>query len=102
MSDELDPTDVVSEPENNSVGEDALEAARAIIAAEKAEVKAGTFERSMRTLGQSVLAGAAVAGFHAYEGGMHDVKSVLWVAAQAGATVLITYLHSKAQPAKHK
>lgn len=103
MSDELTPNDVASGDESTrTYGEDALEAAREILEAEKAEIKAGTFERSMRTLGQSVLAGAAVAGFHAYEGGLHDPKAVAWVAAQAAVTVLVTYLHSKVQPAKKK
>lgn len=99
MSDELTATDGTVEP---TVGEDALDAARAIIEAERAEIKAGTFERSMRTLGQAVLAGGAVAGFRAYEGGMHDVKGVLWVGAQAAVTVLVTYFHAKVAPAKKK
>lgn len=100
MADDLSASDAQSEdPTTRTYGEDALDAARAIIAAEQAEIKAGTFERSMRTLLQAVLAGAAVGGFHVYESGNHDPATIGWAAAQAAVTVVVTYLHAKVKPA---
>lgn len=93
------PDEVVG-TEPVSVGAEAIDAARAIVAQEVADARANVWLRSKRTLVQSVAAGAAVAGFHAYEGGMHDWKSVAYVAAQSAATALITYFHNRIAPGK--
>lgn len=91
------PDEVVG-TEPVTVGAEAIDAARAIVAQEVADARANVWLRSKRTLAQSVLAGAAVAGFHAYEGGMHDVKSIAYVAAQVAATTVITYFHNRISP----
>jgi len=101
MADDTTPTDTMSADDSEpSAGADALDAARAIIAAEVADAKADVLARSLRTLAQSVLAGAAVAGVHLYESGVHDWRAIGWAAAQAAATVVLTYLHGKAAPAR--
>lgn len=106
MADDSTPTDTISaESENTtnpSVGEDALDAARAIIAAEVADARADVLARSLRTLAQSVVAGAAVAAVHVYEAGNHDWHTIGWAAAQAAVTVVVTFLHGKIQPATQR
>lgn len=93
------PDEVVG-TEPVSVGEEAIDAARAIVAQELADARAHVWLRSKRTLAQSVAAGAAVAGFHVYEGGAHDWQSIAYAAGTAAVTALVSYFHNRVSPGK--
>lgn len=98
-SDPTAPDEIVSETPV-TVGAEAIDAARAIVEQEIADVRADRWLRSKRTLVQSALGAAAVAGFHAYSGGLHSWRDLAYAAGQAAATVVITYAHARIQPAK--
>lgn len=100
----VEPDEVVSdtspEPVDVIVSPDALEAARAEVAQERADSSADVTARSLRTLGQAVIAAALVAGVQLYVSGVHDWKALAFVGVQAAVTVLVTYFHGKVMPAK--
>lgn len=83
-----------------SVGAEAIAAARAIIAQEREDAKNDVWVRSKRTMLQSALAAAAVAGVNLYVTGVHGWPELANAAGQAALTVVITYFHGRAKPAK--
>lgn len=72
------------------------QASNELVVAAKADVT----QRSLRTLAQAFVSAAGMAGFQLYENGVHDWKVLAWAGAQAGVTVLVSYVHGKLFPAK--
>lgn len=98
-SDPTAPDEIVSETPI-TIGTEAIDAARAIIEQEIADVRNDRWLRSKRTLVQAALGAAAVAGFHAYSGGLHSWQDVAYAGGQAAVTATVAYFHARIRPAK--
>jgi FtsH-binding integral membrane protein len=82
----------------------AIQAAKAEILQDAKDTKASVWSRTWRTLGQGIVSAAGLAAvsavYEATNSGQTDPKTILFLAASAVLTAVVTYLHNKVAPPK--